>query len=183
MSIHDEHPFATPPDQRDPLRRVRGLLPAPVTIWTCGAGRRRAGWTISSLLLADGTIGDASGGDAGDRAAEVIGLLDEDSDLADALAPGVAITVNVLGTGPDAAALADAFARLAPAPGGPFTLGTWTDTEHGPRLADAAAWVRANVTDTATHAGWGLLVRARVSDAERGHGEALRHQHGRYLHT
>ncbi|GAA1717905.1 flavin reductase family protein [Propioniferax innocua] len=175
MTIHEEHPFATPPADRDALRRVRGLLPAPVTVWTTGAGRRREGWTISSMMLADGAP------DGGERAPEVIGLLDEHSDLADELEPGTPITVNVLGHGIASANLADAFARLAPAPGGPFTLGQWTDTDHGPRLDDAAAWVSAEIIDAATHAGWALLVRARVVSAERGTGDALRHERGRYV--
>lgn len=174
VTIHDEHPFATPPEDRDPVRRVRGALPAAVTIWTTGSGRGREGWTISSLLVADGDP------EVPGREPEVIALLDEDSDLADALEPGTAVTVNVLPAGTRAQALADAFARLAPAPGGPFTLGSWEQTDAGPRLTDAAWWVTATVTDTTTHAGWALLIRARITGVEPGTGEPLRHQHGRY---
>lgn len=176
MTIHEEHPFATPSDARDPLRQIRGLMPSPVTIWTTGRGRDREGWTVSSVLIADG----ASRRSDPDRAAEVIGLIDEDSDLADALAPGVPVTVNVLPASVEAGALADVFARLTPAPGGVFTQGSWIDTPQGPRLENAAAWVTAEITSCTEHAGWALLVRAVVLDAERIAGDALGHQRGRY---
>ena len=46
---------------------------------------RRAGWTLSSFLVADGDPG------------EVIGLVDEESALADILPETTAVTVNLLG--------------------------------------------------------------------------------------
>ncbi len=49
--IHDEHPFVTPPEQRDPARRLRGRLAAPVTILTAGRDRNRTGLTVSSLVV------------------------------------------------------------------------------------------------------------------------------------
>ncbi|MGD2061285.1 MAG: flavin reductase, partial [Acidimicrobiia bacterium] len=52
--IHDENPFAEPPDRRDPARRFRGRLSSPVTIVTAGGGRDRTGLTISSLLVVEG---------------------------------------------------------------------------------------------------------------------------------
>ena len=54
-AIHDEHPFVPPPEQRDPVRLLRGRLVAPVTIFT--AGDDPAGWTgltVSSLVVAEG---------------------------------------------------------------------------------------------------------------------------------
>ena len=54
MTIHNSHPFLPPPEDRNPLRRLRGRMPAPVSIWTSADGARRDGWTISSMLVADG---------------------------------------------------------------------------------------------------------------------------------
>lgn len=164
MTIHTDHPFADP--ERDPLRRFRGRMPAPVTVWTTGAGRDRAGWTVSSLVVADG------------RPAEVLGLIDEDSDFAAALEVGSRVTVNLLGR--DHGFLADVFAGLAPAPGGPFTQGSWSAGEYGPVLDDAAGHVGVRVTDVSTKAGWTLLVRSEIEAVDVGDIEALAHVRGRY---
>jgi 3-hydroxy-9,10-secoandrosta-1,3,5(10)-triene-9,17-dione monooxygenase reductase component len=40
IRIGGQPPFAVPPERRDPTRRLRGRLVAPVTVWTAG---RRAG--------------------------------------------------------------------------------------------------------------------------------------------
>lgn len=168
MTIHSEHPFLPPPDQRDQLRRFRGRLPAPVTVWTTGAGRHREGWTLSSVLVADGGT---------ERPAEVLGLLDEDADLADLLKPDSPLVVNLLD--PGHTRLADAFARLTPAPGGPFRLGEWSETDWGPRLA-GASWLGARVTARPEYAGWALLVRARIEHVEVVEQTGLTHWRGRY---
>ena len=44
-----QDPFATPPGKRSPARRLRGRLPAPVTIWTAGEGPR----LVKDLLVED----------------------------------------------------------------------------------------------------------------------------------
>ena len=174
MSIHSEHPFATPAGERSPLRRFRGRMVAPVSVWTAGTGRARAGWTVSSFLLADGEPG------------EVVGVVDEDSDLADLLrvsADGTAPTVVVnLITYPQRT-LADAFAGQAPAPGGVFRLGTWTDSPWGPVLEGSAGWLGARLVGEPDHAGWGLLVRATVEHVELpevGDDGLLAHARGHY---
>ena len=168
VSIHDEHPFAVPESERDPLRRWRGRLPQPVTVWTTGTQRSREGWTLSSVLVADGDPG------------EVIGLLDEDSDLADALGPGTPVTVNLLaGHQSD---VADAFARVGPAPGGVFRTGTWRDGSHGPELLGAQGWIRGRLApQPIDHAGWALLVRVVVEEVEVDPvADSLIHRRGRY---
>ena len=48
---------------------------SPVTIWAAAANGTRAGWTLSSFLVADGDPG------------EVIGLIDEESALHNARLP------------------------------------------------------------------------------------------------
>jgi hypothetical protein len=74
VTIHHSHPFAVGEQDRNPLRRFRGRMASPVSIWAATAHGTRAGWTLSSFLVADGEPG------------EVIGLIDEESPLADVLA-------------------------------------------------------------------------------------------------
>ncbi|NLT29035.1 MAG: flavin reductase [Propionibacterium sp.] len=168
MTIHSEHPFATPEPERDPVRRFRGRMPAPVTVWTTGRGRDREGWTIASMLLAEGPV------------AEVAGLLDEDSELADAVTAGAErLVVNLLG--PNQAAVADAFARVAPAPGGPFTVGDWADTDWGPALTGAAGWLGVRLTGHADRLGWTMMLRGEVEHVELSDEPALGYLRGRYL--
>lgn len=110
----------------------------------------------------------------------VAGLLDEDSELADALASGAErVAVNLLG--PEQSGFADAFARIAPAPGGPFRLGTWRDTDWGPVLAGSAGWLGVRVTDFDEHLGWTLLVRGEIEHAELQDMPALGYLRGRYF--
>jgi flavin reductase (DIM6/NTAB) family NADH-FMN oxidoreductase RutF len=140
-------------------------MPAPVTVWTTGTGRDRQGLTISSVLVADG------------EPARVLGLVDPDSDFWDA--DPQAWVVNVLGS--EHRFLADAFAGTAPAPGGRFTLGTWTDSAWGPVLAGTAGWmgVRRDGAEP-REVGWGLLVEAVVEHVEVGDADAMIHLRGRY---
>lgn len=150
---------------RDQLRRVRGRMPAPVTVWATGTGRERRGLTVSSVLLAQG------------EPDHVLGLVDEDSDFWEA-AP-TTWTVNVLGA--EHRFLADAFAGTAPAPGGPFTLGDWTDSEWGPVLAGTAGWIGVRLGEAQIrHVGWNLLVEGVVETVTIGDSDALVHLRGRY---
>lgn len=165
MTIHDEHPFADPPDSRDALRRFRGRLPAPVTLVATGTGQSRAGLTVSSVLVAPG------------EPAQLVALIDPDSDVGSALEHGTTITVSVLG--PDDMYLAEAFAGLAPAPGGRFRLGSWTQTGWGPAI-EGAPWLGAKVTDLRP-LGWSLEVTARVEHVEVAAIVPLVHVHGRYV--
>lgn len=165
MTIHEEHPFVPPEGERDPLRRLRGRLPAAVTVWATGQGRERAGLTVSSMLVAAG------------EPAQVVALVDEESPLWDA-EPETAV-ISVLG--PEHRFLADAFAGQAPAPGGPFTLGTWHDETWGPRLDDAAGWLGVRIDhDAVRPLGWSLLVTATVEHVAVAGDEVLTHVRGRY---
>jgi flavin reductase (DIM6/NTAB) family NADH-FMN oxidoreductase RutF len=148
VTIHHSHPFAAGEQDRKPLRRFRGRMASPVSIWAAAADGKRAGWTLSSFLVADGEPG------------EVVGLIDEESPLADVLAHSQTLTVNLLGW--QQRALADAFAGMAPAPGGPFTLGAWQNTDWGPILDGSLGWIGARLKPDSDHAGWGLLLRAVV---------------------
>jgi flavin reductase (DIM6/NTAB) family NADH-FMN oxidoreductase RutF len=165
VTIHSDHPFLPPEGDRDQLRRVRGRLPAPVTVWAAGKGAHRRGLTVSSLLLAAGEP---------DR---VLGLIDPDSDFWDS--EPTTWTVNVLGA--EHRFLADAFAGIAPAPGGPFTLGDWRDSEWGPVLTGTAGWLGVRLgEEEPREVGWGLLVEGVVESVAAGGPEALVHVRGRY---
>ncbi|WP_344322941.1 flavin reductase family protein [Aeromicrobium halocynthiae] len=167
MTIHSEHPFWHADDERDPLRRLRGRMAAPVTVLTAGSGRGRVGHTVSSVLLAEG------------EPAQVLALLDEESEVW--AAEPERIVVNVLG--PTHAWLAEVFAGTAPAPGGPFTQGEWTDSRWGPVLADAAGWIGIRVVDAApARAGWFPVLAGDVEHVHVGGGDALAHVRGRFQH-
>jgi flavin reductase (DIM6/NTAB) family NADH-FMN oxidoreductase RutF len=169
VSIHSEHPFLPAEPDRSPVRRLRGRLASPVTVWTTGQGTDRAGLTVSSVLIADGEPGYA------------VGVLDPLSELWDALQRTGSAVLNVLSW--QHRQLADAFGYVAPAPGGPFRLADWTETEWGPALAGASAWAGCVLSDRpATEVGWGLLVQLEIRHAEFGEDEAsLIHRRGRYL--
>jgi flavin reductase (DIM6/NTAB) family NADH-FMN oxidoreductase RutF len=165
VTIHGEHPFLPPDDERRPLRRFRGRLPAPVTLWAAGAGRDRVGLTVSSVLVGDG------------EPAVVLGLIDDDSAFWEG-APEV-FTVGLLAPGQEY--LADAFAGTVPAPGGAFRLGTWEQTAWGPVLDGGAGWLGVRrVAGDPRHAGWALLVEGVVEHVELGSAEPLAHVRGRY---
>jgi flavin reductase (DIM6/NTAB) family NADH-FMN oxidoreductase RutF len=173
VTIHHEHPFLPPEGERNPLRRFRGRMIAPVSVWTAyAADARRVGWTVSSMLVADGP--DAT----------LVGLLDPDAELTETVAAATdgprTLAVNLLGW--RHRALPDAFAGLAPAPGGAFRLGEWQETSYGPVLADAPGWLGATVLQTRP-VGWSTLVLARIDHVEiaSDEGDLLGHLRGRYL--
>ena len=118
--IHYEDPFATPAEKREPWRRLRGRLSAPVTLWTSGADSGRTGLTISSLVVADG-----------DPPA-ILGLMNDTTDLFAAIKDTGAFVVHVLEH--DHRVLADRFAGLRPSPGGLFADQDVTQSEWGPVL-------------------------------------------------
>jgi flavin reductase (DIM6/NTAB) family NADH-FMN oxidoreductase RutF len=162
MTIHSSNPFATDPD---PVRRLRGRLGGAVSLWTAGTGSTRAGLTVSSLMVANGAPG------------RVLGLLDPDSDFREVLEDTGLAVVQLLEW--DDRDLAEAFGGVGPAPGGPFTLGSWTDTSHGPALTDRThALVRL---ESLVEVGWSVLATAVVEDTVvvADH-HPLEHRRGRY---
>jgi flavin reductase (DIM6/NTAB) family NADH-FMN oxidoreductase RutF len=162
MTIHSSNPFATDEDR---VRRFRGRLGGAVSLWTAGAGDARAGLTVSSLMVANGDP------------ARLLGLLDPDSTLAERLAETGRGVVQLLAW--DDRGLADAFGGVAPAPGGPFRLGQWSETPHGPALTDRThALVRL---ESLTEVGWSVLATTTIEDIvmveDR---QPLVHRRGRY---
>lgn len=159
-------PFADPPGERDPGRRLRGRLTAPVTVWTAGTGRAMTGCTVSSVLLAAG------------EPAHLLGLLSPDADLADTLEDTGRFVVHVLSL--EHRALADGFAGLRPAPGGMFREQPYEQTPYGPELTGIANRARCRVSDVRT-VGWSLLVEAEVIDIVAGElDQPLLYSRGRY---
>ncbi len=116
--IHAEHPFADLPEDRDPVRRFRGRLVSPVTIFTAGEGDRRTGLTVSSLFVAEGEPG---------RLHAVVG---PNTDLWDVAAETERFVVHVCGV--DDISLAEVFAGLRPSPGGLFATTSTTPSKWGP---------------------------------------------------
>jgi flavin reductase (DIM6/NTAB) family NADH-FMN oxidoreductase RutF len=171
VTIHSDHPFATPEGERDAARRLRGRLGGQVSLWTAGAGRERAGLTVSSLMVA---VSEPS---------YVLGLLDPDSDLADRLRDGADARCVVHLLEWRHHDLAERFAGQMPAPGGLFTADQWVETASGPRLADAETWAECVVVDI-REVGWSIEVTSRIVSATLGVvDDALQHRRGRYLRS
>lgn len=169
MTIHPEHPFLPPEEERDQARRLRSRLGGAVTLWASGSGdgpRQRAGLTVSSQLVANGEPG------------HLLALLDPDSDLFAMLTDTGAAAVTVLGGAERQ--LADAFAGVAPAPGGPFRTGQFTATEWGPRLAGERTWAGVRLTADPREVGWSMLVDCAIERLEFGPDQTLVHRRGRY---
>ncbi|MDQ4143680.1 MAG: flavin reductase family protein [Actinomycetota bacterium] len=150
-NIHFEHPFATPVDARQPWRRLRGRLSAPVTIWTSGPVDARAGLTMSSVLVADG------------EPPSILGLMNDTTDLFTRITETGAFVVHVLER-PDIV-LADEFAGLRPRPGGPFAERQTEDSEFGPVISTLASRAYCRFIDE-TVAGFQRLVRGAVERIE-----------------
>jgi flavin reductase (DIM6/NTAB) family NADH-FMN oxidoreductase RutF len=146
--IHATDPFATPEQDRSPVRRFRGRLPAAVTLWTANdPDGGPAGLTVASTQVADG------------EPARLLGLIDPESDLFAAAEAAGRFAVAPLR--PAHRQLADRFAGLMPAPGGLFRAGRWLDTDYGPVPADLGTWAGCRL-DAVREFGWGLLVEATV---------------------
>jgi 3-hydroxy-9,10-secoandrosta-1,3,5(10)-triene-9,17-dione monooxygenase reductase component len=161
--IHSTDPFATPEQEKSAIRRLRGRLAQPVTLWTAPGP---AGLTVSSVLVADGEPG------------RVLGLIDEESDLWEAVERSEVFAVAPLG--PADGQLADRFAGLMPAPGGLFAAGEWVSTGYGPVPATAGIWAGCRLTGRRP-VGWALLVEAVVEHVEAAAPAApLIHFRGRY---
>ena len=122
--FHTENPFADDPDSRDPVRRFRGRLSAPVTVFTSGDHGQRSGLTVSSLLVIEGEPGG------------VEAVIGPTTDLWDAVADTGRFVVHVCGE--RHRHLAEAFAGLRPSPGGVFAGLSVTDSEWGPVIDDVS---------------------------------------------
>lgn len=162
MTIHSSHPFPSAPDS---VRRFRGRLGGAVSLWTSSGP---SGLTVTSLMVALGEPG------------RVLGLLDPDSDLFEALDESGRGVVQLLSW--EDRSLADAFAGTAPAPGGAFAAASWASTSHGPRLSSASTWALVSL-ESATEVGWSVLATCTIDSLSVGDEDApLLHRRGRYQH-
>jgi flavin reductase (DIM6/NTAB) family NADH-FMN oxidoreductase RutF len=168
VTIHASHPFQPADEERDPARRLRGRIGGAVTLVTAGEGTSRAGLTVSSLMVAHGDP------------AHVLALVDPDSDLADRLRGTGRGVVQLLGW--EHRDLAEAFAGLAPAPGGLFRLGAWQQTAWGPVLEGVSAWAGFSLVGEPAEVGWSALVDGILDEVHLGEpAEPLVHRRGRYV--
>jgi flavin reductase (DIM6/NTAB) family NADH-FMN oxidoreductase RutF len=161
--IHASDPFATPESDKSAVRRLRGRLAAPVTLWTAPGP---SGLTVSSVLVADGEPG------------RVVGLIDEESDFWSAAEAAGRFAVAPLT--PADRQLADRFAGLMPAPGGLFATGDWRPTPYGPVPQHVGTWAGCRL-ESHRPCGWALLVEGVIETVELGPAAApLVHYRGRY---
>ena len=149
----DGDPFAAPVELRDPTRRLRARLAAPVTLWTAGTPDTRAGLTVSSVLIAEGDP------------ARVLGLVTPNSGLWDALVASGAFVMHVLEH--RHRVVAQRFAGQVPAPGGPFEGLEVGNSTCGPVLAEIATRAGCRVEGWA-ETGYAYLVTGVVESLDIG---------------
>ena len=143
-------PYAVPVEAKDPARRLRGRLSAPVTVWTAyGPDGSPAGITVSSLLVAEGDI------------PSVMGLIAPLSEFWEAAQVTKRFVLHVLGA--DQVRVADQFALRYPV--NPFDGLSFSPSDHGPVLEGVATRARATLT-AYFEAGHSLLVRGSLDDIE-----------------
>lgn len=116
--IHGDNPFVDDPDSRDPVRRFRGRLSAPVTIFTSGEESERTGLTVSSLLVIEGDQGF------------IEAVVGPTTDLWDLVEETGRFVVHVCTD--EHRSIAQVFAGLRPSPGGIFSGLEVTQSEWGP---------------------------------------------------
>lgn len=171
VRIGNEHPFLPPEDERSPVRRLRGRLTAPVTLWTAVGARRPAGLPVASTQVIDG------------EPAYIMGAVDEETELWDAIGESERFAVSVLRW--EHRDLADVFAGILPLPGGPFRADGWVDrwveTEWEPVPKTVTTWAGCQLVGY-RELGWSMLVEARIEHIVVGdETDPLLYRRGRYL--
>ena len=162
-------PFELPVDERDYVRRLRGRLPGPVTIWTSyGEAGLTAGITVSSVLVGEG------------EPPSVLGLIAPDSTFWDALRASERFVVHVLDRAQTR--IADQFASRYP--GDPFEGLSIASSDYGPVLSEVKTRSRATLMGF-IDAGYSLLIRGSIDEVELDPNPAdpLIHYRGRYFTT
>jgi 3-hydroxy-9,10-secoandrosta-1,3,5(10)-triene-9,17-dione monooxygenase reductase component len=153
VTVHSENPFSVPVDRRDPVRRLRGRLAAPVTIITA-AGDPPSGLTVSSFFVVEGEV---------PRAAALMGA---GADVLEAAEESGAFVAHILNQ--DGRGLADIFAGLRPSPGGVFAATETEETRWGPRLTGVTDWAGCRLEEIRPlgdqHVMVGVIEDLEVSD-------------------
>jgi 3-hydroxy-9,10-secoandrosta-1,3,5(10)-triene-9,17-dione monooxygenase reductase component len=148
MSYLGRDPFETPAEQRDPARRLRGRLAAPVTVWTTTSHGHHVGLTVSSLLVVEG------------EPATLVGLLGPLTDLWAAVQESKRFVVHVLGDhdGPTAQRF------TGRDPGDLFDGIVVRQTPWGPVIDGLSTLAFCDLSGF-LEIGYSVLVRAQVTDA------------------
>lgn len=155
MSFLGDDPFEVPAGMRDPTRRLRGQLVAPVTVWTTTSlAFGDAGLTVASVLVVEG-----------DEPA-LLGLVGPLSDFFEALEQSRCFVMHLLGY--RHRRLAEMFAGALPELE-PFTVAGATPSPFGPRLSGVSTVAGCEVVEV-MEVGYSRLVRGviralEVSDA------------------
>ena len=153
----------------DVVRRLRGRLVAPVTVWTAyGSEGRGAGVTVSSMMVAEGDP------------PLVMGLVGPLTEFWEAARETKRFIVHVLDA--HEARWADQFAGRYP--GDAFEGVAVTRTDWGPSIDEATVRARCSLSGF-LEVGYQLLVRAVLDAAEMpaDGSPPLVHYRGRYLTT
>lgn len=166
IRIATEHPFATPPARRDPARRLRGRLVAPVTVWTAGRSSTGAGLTVSSVLVAEG------------QPARLLGLIDPTSAFWEAMQQTGMFVVHVLAAADRA--LAERFSEIRPPIRGAFDGLEVAELPWGPVLGGRRPRAACRLTGSSP-TGYAELVEGIIEQLELYDVEdPLVYLHGRY---
>jgi len=151
IRVGGQPPFAVPPERRDPARRLRGRLVAPVSVWTAGRPPGGAGLTVSSVLVAEG------------RPARLLGLIDPTSAFWEAAQETRAFVVHVLGAGDRA--LAERFSEVRPPIRGPFERLEVAESPWGPVLGGSRPRAACRLAGS-TPVGYAELVEGMIEQLE-----------------
>jgi 3-hydroxy-9,10-secoandrosta-1,3,5(10)-triene-9,17-dione monooxygenase reductase component len=166
IHIGMQHPFAVPPERRDPARRLRGRLVAPVTVWTAGRPPGGAGLTVSSVLVAEG------------EPARLLGLIDPTSAFWQAMQETGAFVVHVLAVGDRA--LAERFSEIRPPIRRPFDGLKVAESLWGPVLGGSRPRAACRLARSAP-VGYAELVEGVIEQLELpDFKDPLAYQHGSY---
>jgi flavin reductase (DIM6/NTAB) family NADH-FMN oxidoreductase RutF len=148
-SLRYGDPWAEPPEARDPVRRARARLPAPVTVWTAG-DVEWVGLTVSSVMLAQGEPG------------RLLGLIGPETDLAETVDRTGVFVVHLLADRRDHRRLAQHFAGTLSADPDLLEIDS---SPHGPRLRCAPDQLACRLSGRRP-CGWALLVEATIDDVQ-----------------
>ena len=151
IRVGSEPPFAVPAERRDPARRLRGRLVAPVTVWTAGQVPDGAGLTVSSVLVAEG------------QPARLLGLIDPTSAFWETAQETRAFVVHVLAVGDRA--LAERFGEIRPPIRGPFERLEVAESPWGPVLAGSRPRAACRLVGS-TPVGYAELVEGVIEQLE-----------------
>jgi 3-hydroxy-9,10-secoandrosta-1,3,5(10)-triene-9,17-dione monooxygenase reductase component len=166
IRIGRQPPFAVPPERRDPARRWRGRLVAPVTVWTAGQLPGGAGLTVASVLVAEG------------QPVRLLGLIDPTSAFLEAAQETGAFVVHVLAVGDRA--LAERFSEVRPPIRDPFERLEVAASPWGPVLGGSRPRAACRLAGSAP-VGYAELVEGVIEQLELPDLEdPLAYLHGRY---